>query len=217
MEKTTTVLLADDHVMLREALGQWISTFPGYQVLGHASSGLEVMRKMKSGTVPDILLLDVRMPVMDGVETMRQIKEAFPKVQVVVLSMCRDDQVVIRMIRGGAAAYLRKDSAPSELRDALDRVCAGMFHYNDVVSSAMHRSVVNDPETALKQFNLNPRQLEFLRLAATELTYKEVADRMHVSARTVDGYRDELFTKLGVRSRVGLVLFAIRNGFVEED
>lgn len=210
-------MLADDHVILREALGQWISTFPGYRVVGHAGSGLEVMRKLKSGIIPDILLLDVRMPIMDGVETARQVKQDFPRIHVVALSMCRDDQVVIRMIRNGAAAYLRKDSAPSELRDALDRVCNGSFHYNDVVSSAMHRSVVNDPDGNQSQFNLNERQLEFLRLAATELTYKEVADKMQVSVRTVDGYRDELFSKLRVRSRVGLVLFAIRNGFVQEE
>lgn len=217
MSTPISVFVADDHVILREALCQYISSRTAYRIIGQAGNGIEVLRKMRSGQVPDVLLLDIRMPLMDGTETICQIRTEFPKVRVIALSMCQDDQLVIRMIRFGASAYLRKDAAPSELYDAIERVFSGNFHYNDMVSAAMYRSVVQDAGNTQNHFDLNDRQVEFLRLASTELTYKEVADKMNVSPRTVDGYRDELFEKLGVRSRVGLVLFAIRNGFVAEE
>lgn len=212
-----SVFVADDHVILREALCQYLANVPGYRVVGQAGHGMEVLRKFRSGFVPDVLLLDVRMPLMDGIDTMRQVREEFPKVKVIALTMCQDDRLVIRMIRFGASAYLRKDAAPAELQDAIEHVRNGRFHYNDMVSSAMHRSVVQDPDGSKNHYQLNERLVEFLRLASTELTYKEVADKMQVSVRTVDGYREELFSRLGLRSRVGLVRFAIRNGFVTDD
>jgi len=215
MNTTTTVFIADDHVMLREALCQLIEGFPNFKVTGQAGNGHEVLRKFRNGNIPDVLLLDIRMPLLDGTETARLVREEFPSVRIIALTMFQEDHYVLRMIRNGASAFLRKDAAPAELMAAIRQVRSGSFYHNELVSSAMLKNVVHEPGSGKGDDQLNERQREFLRLASTELTYKEVADRMRVSVRTVDGYRDELFQRLNVRSRVGLVRYAIRNQLVE--
>jgi DNA-binding NarL/FixJ family response regulator len=131
-----------------------------------------------------------------------------------------DDEIsILRMIKNGARGYILKDADPRDLKVAIESVMAKGFYYSDLVSGKFVKSIqednIDDDKNITKLIlGLNERNIEFLKLAATEMTYKEIADKMHVSPRTVDGYRDELFEKLGVKSRVGLVLFAIRNGIV---
>lgn len=215
MAKPATVFIADDHVILREALSQLISGFPDFCVCGLAGNGHEVLRKFRNGNIPDVLLLDIRMPLLDGTETARLVREEFPSVRIIALTMFQEDHYVLRMIRNGASAFLRKDAAPAELLAAIRQVLSGSFYHNELVSSAMLKNVVHEPGVGLAGGQLNDRHKEFLRLASTELTYKEVADRMRVSVRTVDGYRDELFHRLKVKSRVGLVRYAICHQLVE--
>lgn len=211
------VFLVEDHILLRDAIGHLLGSFDGYQVCGQAGNGNEFIRKIERGPLPDVVLLDIHMPLMDGAETARWIKTNHPKMKMIALSMYGDDFNIIRMIRAGVNGYLPKDSSPGELRAALDKVKQGHFYYSELVSKAMMKNVICDSGDVQKAYRLTPRHIEFLRLASTEMTYKEVAYHMNLSVRTIDSYRDELFEKLSIRSRVGLVRFAIKNKIVDLD
>ena len=213
-EKNIKVLLVDDHLLIRDGLTFMLNSFDGYTVCGFAGSGLEVVNYLKNGLKPELILMDIEMPLMDGLETTRWVKSNYPHIKIIALTMFEDQNHVLSMLRAGADGFMAKDSSPEELHCALDAAMRGEFYYNEVVSTVMHKCVVNEHEMEMNHSRLSDRHIEFLKLASTELTYKEVAAKMNVSARTIDGYRDELFEKLNVRSRVGLVLYAIGNGLV---
>ena len=215
IEGPVRVFLVDDHLLLRDGIRRLVEQMDGYEVCGQASSGTEFVRLVMQGNVPHLVLLDLNMPLMNGEETAMWLKSHHPQVRIIALSMYDDDRHVIRMIRAGASGYLLKNISPAELHTALDQVRSGVFYCNQFVTMAMHKNIVSDPDDVAKLYSLHERHLEFLRLCATELTYKEIAHRMNLSVRTVDGYRDELFDRLKVRSRIGLVLFALRNGLAD--
>jgi DNA-binding NarL/FixJ family response regulator len=132
--------------------------------------------------------------------------------------MYDDENAIIRMIKNGAKGYILKDSSPHELKNALDSVITKGFHYSDLVTGRLIHSIhqMDEEDNTTKQvLNLNDKEIEFLKLAGTEMTYKEIAQQMHLSPRTIDGYRDQLFEKLNIKSRVGLVMFAIKKGVIQ--
>jgi DNA-binding NarL/FixJ family response regulator len=131
--------------------------------------------------------------------------------------MYDDETAIIRMLRNGARGYILKDAEPSELKAAIENIVKKGFHHSDMVTARLIHTINNldNPQHSLKNtLGLNDKEIEFLKLASTELTYKEIAEKMFLSPRTIDGYRDALFEKLNIKSRVGLVLFAIKNGIV---
>jgi DNA-binding NarL/FixJ family response regulator len=217
MNGQTYITLVDDHVLLRSGLASLINSFDEYQVLFEADNGQDFIRQLKSRATPDIILLDVTMPVMNGYETAEWIRVNLPDARVLVLSMMENDAAIIRMLRHGAKGYILKDSKPATFREALNCVRDNGFYINELVSSRMLH-YVNQKDHALDAkvtgLVITERELTFLKLVCTEKTYKEIAEEMFVSPRTVDSYRDSLFEKLGISSRVGLVLFAIKNGII---
>jgi two-component system invasion response regulator UvrY len=218
MDKSVSIVLVDDHALLRNGLATLVTNM-GYEVMYECSNGQELVDKIHKENLPDVILMDISMPVMDGFESTLWLKKHFPLVNVLALSMYEDEISILRMIKNGAKGYILKDADPRELKQAIESVVAKGFYYSDLVSGKFVKSIQEDNDDEEKNdkkltLGLNQRQIEFLKLASTELTYKEIADKMHLSPRTVDGYRDELFEKLDVKSRVGLVLFAIKNGIV---
>jgi DNA-binding NarL/FixJ family response regulator len=201
------IALVDDHRLFRSGITSLINNFKGFNILFEASNGEEMIRKISSRLKPDIILLDIHMPVMDGAATALWLKENYPEIRMVVLSMLEDPEKVLTMLKFGAKGYLLKDSEPYEFEQALQKVSVGEVYYPEFVT----RLLINSFNENIGQVTLQPRELEFLKLAASELTYKEIATQMCISIRTVDGYRDQLFEKLGVKSRIGLVLYAIKN------
>jgi DNA-binding NarL/FixJ family response regulator len=212
MNKDIKIVLVDDHVVLRNGLAGIINKL-GYKVLFECSNGKQLMQKLNNSNEPDLVLMDINMPEMDGYQTTLWLQEHYPLVKVLALSMFDDEKAIIRMIRNGARGYILKDTETQELKNAIDSVLSKGFHYSDLVTGRLIHSIVQHDETNNIQ-DINERESEFLKLACTEMTYKEIANEMHVSPRTIDGYRDDLFEKLNVKSRVGLVLFAIKNGLV---
>jgi two-component system invasion response regulator UvrY len=211
------VVLADDHVLLRNGLASLINSFGGYKVLFEANNGKDFIAQLKPATAPDIVLLDINMPEMDGYETALWLKKNYPLVKVLALSMYDNENAIIRMFKAGAKGYILKDCDPSELRMALDSINRKGFYYSEMVTGRLIHTInqLDEEDNAVKNLiQLNDRELEFLKLACSELTYKEIADRMFLSPRTIDGYRDALFEKLAVKTRVGLVMYAIKNGIV---
>jgi two-component system, NarL family, invasion response regulator UvrY len=212
---TTTIALIDDHALIRNALKELINRFDDFTVSIDAANGQEFIQKLSQNPAPDIALIDINMPVMDGFETTAYLTAQYPHIKVLALTVNDDDESIIKMLRAGAVGYLLKDSETPLLRTALNEVAAHGFYHNELVSNTLLKSLKPKTATTPKVvFDFHGREEEFLKLACTELTYKEIADRMCVSPRTIDGYRESLFEKLALKSRIGLVLFAIRNGVV---
>ena len=218
MNKIRQIAIVDDHTMFRKGLAALIGMFPGHEVLFDAGGGEECIRFLKAGKIPDILLMDIAMPEMDGYAVTAWVSDQMPDIRVLALSTMDSEIAIIRMIRSGAKGYVLKDADPAELRKAFEDVVSLGFYYNELVSRKIVQSVhlLADERWPLNIFaNLSDRELSFLQLACSEKTYFEIAKEMFVSERTVDGYRDSLFKKLNISSRVGLVLYAIRNGIVK--
>lgn len=207
----TTVALVDDHRLFRSGIASMINTFPGYKVLFEASNGKDLIAKINKKLLPSIILLDVNMPGMDGIETARWLQQHYPEINIMVLSMFDDSYKVVSLISVGIKGYILKDAEPDEFKRALDIIAGSGVYYPAFVT----RHLINNLNPANADLHLSSRETEFLKFACTELTYKEIADQMSVSVRTIDGYRDQLFEKLNVKNRVGLVIYAIKNKIVQ--
>jgi DNA-binding NarL/FixJ family response regulator len=203
------IALVDDHRLFRSGIASLINKFPQYKVIFEAGDGEELMRKLTPKLKPDIVLLDINMPKKDGIATAQWLRSTYPSVNIIVLSMFEDEEKVLQMVKIGVKGYLLKDAEPSEFEQALQKVSLGEVYY------FVTRHLIHNFNHQVQLLKLNGRELEFLKLAGTELTYKEIADQMCISVRTVDGYRDQLFEKLQIKSRVGLVLYAIKNKLID--
>ena len=202
------VALVDDHKLFRDGLAELIDKLDRYKVVIESDHGRDLQEKLQAGVLPGIIILDINMKGMDGFETAQWLKEHYPDIPVLVLSMYENETAIIRMLKLGARGYLLKDIRKQELERAMDAVIDHGFYYTDLVTGKLVH-VLHSPD-AKEAVALNKREMEFLKLACSEYTYKDIADRMNVSVHTVDGYRDALFEKLHARSRVGLVLYAIK-------
>lgn len=207
-----TIVIVDDHILIAKALEGIIGNFGEFEVIYVCESGKDLIQKFEEGNaIPDIILMDVSMPVMDGFETAAWVTKNHPDIKVMALSMQGDDNSVIKMIKNGAKGYLLKNTHPKDLEIALTRLNADGFFYPEWASKIIFSNLnKNDIETTIK---ISDREKEFLKYTVTELSYKEIADRMCCSPRTVESYRDQLCEKLDLKTRVGLAVFAIKNGF----
>jgi DNA-binding NarL/FixJ family response regulator len=211
-----SIVLVDDHSLLRNGLASLVESL-GNTVLFEADDGKEFIEKLDRQNLPQIVLMDINMPEMDGFETTQWLKENHPQMHVLALSMYDNETSIIRMLKCGAKGYILKDSEPAELKTAIDDIISKGFYYSDLVSGKLMHAInkMDDETDDLKNLvPLNDRETTFLKYTCTELTYKEIAEKMFVSPRTIDGYRDALFEKLKLKTRVGLVMYAIKNGIV---
>ena len=211
------IVLIDDHVLLRKGLCELIRGFESYSVLFEADNGVDFINKLKVNKLPEIVLLDINMPEMDGYQTALWIKNNYPEIKVLALSMYDNETAIIRMFKAGAKGYILKDCEPQDLKVALGYIITKGFYYSELITGTLIHSInkLDDNKSHVKEtVTLNEREVQFLKYVCTELTYKEIADKMCLSPRTIDGYRDTLFQKLGVKTRVGLAMYAIKNGIV---
>ncbi|MEE1898295.1 response regulator [Flavobacterium rakeshii] len=204
------IIIVDDHLLFSQSLSYLVGSFENFEVAGIYNNGKEFITAVKGGIkLPDIVLLDVNMPIMDGIETMKWIKQNHPDQKVIALSVNNDEDTVMRMITNGAKGYLLKDTDPKNFKEALEEVYSRGFYYSEMVSGYLINKLNNDNKIVLKE-----REIEFIKLACTEKTYKEIADGMCLSPKTIDGYRENLFHKLEIKTRIGLVLYAIKHKIV---
>ncbi|HTN18168.1 MAG TPA: response regulator transcription factor [Chitinophagaceae bacterium] len=210
-----SIAIVDDHQIVSEAIAGLINGMPQFKVLYEVRNGRELVNKFSNKkNVPDLVLLDINMPIMNGFETAAWLQEEHPELPFVALTMNDDDESIIKMLRLGAKGYLIKDIDSDELLVALDEVIKKGFYYTDLVTSKLLLNL-GDKRSSVKSIEMKEKELEFIRLVCTEMTYKEIAEAMYVSPKTIDGYRDALFQKLDVKNRIGLVMFAIKQGWVE--
>ena len=207
------IVVVDDHELLANALCKLINRTNEFHVIQQFRNGQELLDYIKNNGKSDLILLDVNMPVMGGEEVMKWIQLNDPKRKVLILTMKDDDQLILSMIKKGALGYLLKDINPKEFIKALHQVLLSGFYYTPKINKLLLQLATQDNNTD-KSNNLNDKELTFIKLACTELTYKEIAAKMFVSPKTIDGYRDSLFRRLKIKNRVGLVIFAIKNKIV---
>ncbi|HNL65226.1 MAG TPA: response regulator transcription factor [Ferruginibacter sp.] len=213
---TFNIILADDHILLRDALANLINSFDEFRVVAVAGNGEEVKQAIGTGPRPAIILMDLSMPVLDGFETARWLQMHHPDIRVLILTMYDSEITLIRLLRLGVNGFLKKDIHPAELRSALIAVAAGEYYYSNRTTGKIASLLRNSDEkrSPLENATLNDVEIQFLRLACSDLTYKEIAHEMKMTPRNIDSYRDALFDKLDVKSRVGLAIYAIKSGIV---
>ncbi|MDR3026547.1 response regulator transcription factor [Chryseobacterium sp.] len=208
-----SIVIVDDHILIAKALEGIIGNFNEFEVIYVCENGKDLIQKIEEGnTIPDIILLDISMPIMDGFETAAWLTKNHPAIKIMALSMQGDDNSVIKMIKSGAKGYLLKNTHPRDLETALTRLNSDGFFYPDWASKIIFSNLNKETESEIA-VRISDREKEFLKYTVTELSYKEIADRMCCSPRTVESYRDQLCEKLDLKTRVGLAVFAIKNGF----
>jgi DNA-binding NarL/FixJ family response regulator len=216
MPEIKYVALVDDHTMFRKGLAVLINLFPHYKVLMDVGNGREFIDQLNPARLPDIVLLDIHMPVMDGYATAAWLNANYPEIHVLALSTMDSDTTIIKMIHQGARGYILKDADPKELQVAFEEILAKGYYYNEILTRKVIESVHHAGADSSNAFpRLSDRETEFLKQACSEKNYQQIAKEMFVSERTVDGYRESLFKKFNVTNRVGLVLYAIRNQLVQ--
>jgi DNA-binding NarL/FixJ family response regulator len=209
-----SIAIIDDHILIAKALTGIIENFQQFNVLYECENGKALQEKFFiKNNVPDIVLLDISMPIMDGFETAAWLKETHPEVLIMALSMQDDEQSLIKMIKCGAKGYLLKNVHPTELEKALDALVKNGSYFPDWATSKVFMSLTNDNTATKNSIQITAREKEFLQYSITEMSYKEIAEKMFCSPRTVESYRDALFEKLDLKTRVGLAVYAMKNGF----
>jgi DNA-binding NarL/FixJ family response regulator len=208
-----TIVIVDDHLLIAKAITSIISQFKGYEVLFEAENGQDMIAQLKIiNSIPDIVLLDISMPLMDGYETATWLKENHPSIKIIALTMQADDNALIQMFKAGATCYLNKNVHPTELQRALQAISEKGYYYPDGIMNKVMNGLTKKESYTEQAIKLSEREIMFLQYCCTELTYKEIAEKMFCSPRTVESYRDALFEKLEVNTRVLLALYAVKTG-----
>lgn len=207
--KQFTVVIVDDHTLLSQAIQAMVNTFNKFTVLYTCKNGKELVDKFSyQENIPNIVLMDINMPIMNGVETTEWISKNHSKVNVMALSVEDEEYTILKMLKAGAAGYLLKDTEKAVLEKALIEIAENGFYHTKSVTNILMNSLLGNE---VKEIDITDKERQFLKLSCTELTYKEIADQMCLSPKTIDNYRNSLFNKLNVKNRVGMVTYAIKN------
>ncbi len=214
----TKIALVDDHTLFRKGLISLVEMLEdNIEILFEADNGLEMQQKLDAANLPDIILMDINMPGMDGFESVTWLKKIHPAIKVLVISMVEQEESVIKMLKLGVKGYLGKDVEPQELNNALTAIRSKGFYYTDFITGKLVHTLQNEAENLLteSEINLNEKEKKFMQLVCTELNFNEIAKEMFMSPRTIEGYKYAMMQKTDVRSRVGLALYAVKHGIVK--
>jgi DNA-binding NarL/FixJ family response regulator len=211
--KKIKVVIADDHKLFRKGIRALLEDFDFIDEINEASNGLELIELLeKMESLPDVILLDLRMPVMDGVEAQQKIRILYPDIKVIILTMEDDEQYILHLINEGVNGYLLKNTDPDEVEFAIQKVVEKGFYFSEDISKLVMKGLVRKDKHDLSVvLDLNERELEILKLICKEFTASEIADKLNLSVRTIEGYRQKLLEKSGAKNMAGLVVFAIKN------
>ncbi|MGZ3836722.1 MAG: response regulator transcription factor [Mucilaginibacter sp.] len=214
--KPINLAIADDHKIFRNGLKATLEDYPDFNLMIEASNGKELIGLLATHT-PDVILMDIKMPEMDGMQTTAFVSQNFKQVKVLALSMHNEDKYIVDMMRAGASGYLLKNAEPEEIIEAIMTVHNKGFYFNEHLSVTLIKQLVGPGHTdniGQQNVELNEREIEVLKLVCQECSNQEIADKIFLSVRTVEGYRARLFEKTGSKNLVGLVIFAIKRGII---
>ncbi len=212
------ILLADDHTILRAGLKMMLNAQPDMEVVGEAQDGRQAIQETQR-LVPDIILMDITMPDMNGIEATRQIKKLLPDIRILILTMHEHDEYVFQALRAGASGYMLKEAADTELISALHIIQSGQFYLSPMAQSVMvgdYLQRVRVGEEKDSYSSLTEREREILKLVAEGYTNNQIAERLVISPKTVDTHRTHIMDKLNLHSRAELVKYAMRRGLLED-
>lgn len=217
MDNPINIVVTDDHKLFRMGISALLSDFGAVGEIYEAGNGKELICLLDDlEQTPDLVLLDINMPEMDGVETTKVLKVKYPDIRIVILSMEDDTQLVSHLVSEGVNGYLLKNADPEELEIAIKKVMRNDFYFSGSLSGAVLsglRSAKNSTDT-IERFELNERELEVIHLICEELTAAEIAEALDASRRTIEGVKRKLLEKTGARNMAGLVVFAVKNNLV---
>ena len=216
--KPLNIALVDDHNLFRKGLVKLINmgdTQHKYNILFEAENGNDLKEKMIKPPFPDILLMDITMPDMDGFETVEWLQRTHPTIKVLVISMLETEVAILRMLRLGVKGYLSKDIEVEDMHRALEAIVNNGYYYSEVATEILNYKLSGTGKASSITVNFSENEREFLKLATTEMTYQQIADKMNLSTKTIDGYREALFQRLNVKTRVTLALYAVKHGIVQ--
>lgn len=217
MSEKIKLALADDHNLFRKGVEELIEDFENMEVVASVANGKELIDRLSAAKeLPDVCLLDINMPEMNGFETAKKIKELWPDIKILAVSVYDSEFNVLGMLRAGAGGYILKDTQPQVLRVAIESIHKNGFYHSELVTGKILHQFMTKPKEQ-SSVELSENEQLFLKHCCSELTYKEIADLMSISHRTIDGYRDQLFLKLNIKSRTGLVLYALKTGIATLD
>jgi DNA-binding NarL/FixJ family response regulator len=211
------IAIADDYKIFREGLKVGLSSDDTFQVILEADNGEDLLKELETKS-PDVILMDLKMPIMDGMEATKEVRKKYPSIKVLVVSMYEDDKFIIHLMENGANGYLLKNTEPDEIRRSIYAVHENGYYFNDLVNKALLKKLVlknNLKPSFNKNVELTERELQVLKLICEEKTANEIGKEIFLSPRSVEGIRQRLIEKIGVRNTAGLVLFAIKNGLVD--
>jgi two-component system invasion response regulator UvrY len=209
--------LVDDHVITRKGIKTILELHPDLKVVLEASNGKELLETLAAIKPPDVIILDINMPMMNGYQTIEELQVKYPAIKVIAFSLIEEEDTVINMISLGACGYINKNADPSTLADAVITAHKKGFYLSELVKKEYFRKYATDkkrPGFNGKQY-LSPKEIQFLKLAASNLNYKEIAVIMEISPKTVENYRDSLFMKLDIKNRAALTLYGLKNGLID--
>lgn len=210
------VAIADDSVIFREGLKVSLYQDKNFEVLLEAGDGEDLLRQLKNN-LPDVVLMDLKMPVMDGMEASKAVRQHYPNVKILAVTMYEDESFIIHLMENGANGYLLKNAEPKEIRKAIYAVMENGYYFNDLVSKALLKKVVvkqNVKPSFNQKVDFTDRELEVLRMICEEKTTTEIGEAIFLSPRSVEGIRHRLLDKIGVRNTAGLVMFAVKNNMI---
>jgi two-component system, NarL family, invasion response regulator UvrY len=213
---TNNIFLVDDHILLRDALAAYIDNFDGCHVVGVAADGQEFIQKIDKGQEPHIVILDLNMPNMDGYATAEWLKKNKPHIKILILTMYDSEVALIRLLQTGVRGFMKKDILPHDLKTAIASVAENGYYYCNSATGKLAAFFYKNEigQSSFEKALLSEIEIQFLKLAATDLAYKEIAKNLKMTARAIDALRDKLFIKLDVKSRVGLAIYAVKSGII---
>ncbi|MDZ4810402.1 MAG: response regulator transcription factor [Bacteroidota bacterium] len=211
------IAIADDYKIFREGLKVGLSAEENFDVILEADNGEELLKALETAT-PDVILMDLKMPLMDGMEATKAVRKKYPTIKVLVVTMYDDDKFIIHLMENGANGYLLKNTEPDEIKKSIYAVHENGYYFNDLVNKALLKKLVlkNNLKPSFNQnVELTEREMEVLKLICEEKTAAEIAKYIFLSPRSVEGIRQRLIEKIGVRNTAGLVMFAVKNNMVD--
>lgn len=203
--------IVDDHTLFRSGLANLLSEFDEINVVFQATNGVDMQKQIVMHPDVQLILMDINMPIMDGYAATQYVKKTYPAINILALSMHEEENAIIGMLKAGAGGYILKGSTPLDLVAAIKAVIDKGFYINEMVSGRLLFSLKQEEPKPL----ITEKELTFLQHCSTELTYKEIADLMNISPRTVDNYRESLFAKLNIKTRTGLVVYGIKHNLIK--
>jgi DNA-binding NarL/FixJ family response regulator len=219
-EEVIRLIIADDHVLYRAGVKNALSSKKNITVIAEADNGSHLLNLLK-GIQPDVILLDIQMPIMDGITTLPEIKKLYPHIRVIMLTMMDDQSMITKLMELGANSYLTKTSDSEIIYEAIKTCYEQEFYFNSLTNKALLNNLRQKTPSSIKlqqeDATLSDKEITVLRLMCEEKSTREIAEAVDLSPRTIEAIRDKLKTKTGAKSTAGLIMFAVKNKLLEDD